>query len=209
MKDKNVLPSEKPLRLMFRQFKCFIGPAIIGGAYMMYNYARFGNPFEFGHNYLPEFINSPNGQFHLSYLLPNLYNLFIRPIEFSLSGGLASPVFALKYPIWDGFMFYIANPIFIVWFICIVKDFVKKELTAVKVCICGAVMANIILLCLHKTLGGWQFGARYTIDMIPMVFLYLLLSKKVRPSRVDFIIGVLAIMFNLYGALAMAFLYNY
>ena len=25
-------------------------------------------------------------------------------------------------------------------------------------------MANIFLLCAHKTLGGWQFGARYTVE---------------------------------------------
>jgi hypothetical protein len=76
----------------------------------------------------------------------------------------------------------------------------------VKASICVAVLVNILLLCVHKTLGGWQFGARYTVDMIPMVFLYLLLSKKARPSRVEFVIGALAIMFNIYGVLAMVFL---
>jgi hypothetical protein len=199
MNDKKVWPSEKSLRLMFGQFKCFVGPAVIGGAYMLYNYVRFSDPFEFGHNYLPEFVNSSNGQFDLSYLLPNLYNLFLRPITLGLDGGL-------NYPIFDGFMFYIANPIFIVLFICLLKDVLKKEMTAVKISICVAIVANIVLLCLHKTLGGWQFGARYTVDMIPMVFLYLLLSKKERPSSVEFVIGVFAVMLNIYGALAMNFL---
>jgi hypothetical protein len=200
MKDRAVRSGEKPLRLMFGQLKCLVGPAIIGGAYMAYNYVRFGNPLELGHNYLPEFVNSPNGQFSLSYLLPNLYNLFLRPITFVSNGGL-------EYPIYDGFMFYIANPIFIVLFIYIIKDLLKKEMTMVKVSICIAVLANIVLLCIHKTLGGWQFGARYTIDMIPMVFLYLLLSKKARPSRYELAIGAFAVMFNIYGMLAMSFLY--
>ncbi|MDR2700786.1 MAG: hypothetical protein LBC12_08380 [Nitrososphaerota archaeon] len=199
MKDKAVRFNEKPLRLMLGQLKCFVGPAVIGGAYMIYNYVRFGNPIEFGHNYLPEFVNSPNGQFHLSYLLPNLYNLFLRPITLGLNGGL-------QYPMFDGFMFYIANPIFIVWFICLIEDLLRKEMTMVKAAICVAVLVNIILLCLHKTLGGWQFGARYTIDMIPMVFLYLLLSKKARPTRTDLVIGAFAVMLNVYGALAMTFL---
>jgi Gpi18-like mannosyltransferase len=200
MKDKTTQPNKKPLRLMLGQLKCLIGPAIIGAAYMIYNYIRFGNPLELGHNYLPEFVNSPDGQFNLSYLLPNLYNLFIRPISLGSNG-------ALVYPIFDGFMFYIANPIFIIWFICLIKDVLKKEMTAVKATICIAVLANIVLLCIHKTLGGWQFGARYTIDMIPMVFLYLLLSKKARPSHVEFMIGAFAVMLNIYGALAMAFLH--
>jgi len=199
MKDKDALPNEKSLRLMFRQLKCLIGPVIIGAAYMAYNYVRFGSLFELGHNYLPEFADAP--QFSMSYLLPNLYNLFIRPISFGVNGGL-------EYPIFNGFMFYIANPIFIIWFIYLLKDVLRKEMTPVKASICIAILANILLLCSHKTLGGWQFGARYTIDMIPMVFLYLLLSKKARPTRFEFMIGILAIMFNIYGTLAMAFLYN-
>ncbi|MDR0797924.1 MAG: hypothetical protein LBE70_04330, partial [Nitrososphaerota archaeon] len=47
MTDKTAQPIKNPLRLMLRQLKCLIGPAIIGAAYMIYNYIRFRNPFEF------------------------------------------------------------------------------------------------------------------------------------------------------------------
>ena len=33
-----------------------VAPTLIAASYMILNYARFGNPFEFGHNYLPEFM---------------------------------------------------------------------------------------------------------------------------------------------------------
>src|SRR5699024_8149717 len=39
-------------------------PAALAAACMMgYNLARFGNPLEFGHNYLPEFTRAADGQF--------------------------------------------------------------------------------------------------------------------------------------------------
>lgn len=88
---------------------------------MLYNYARFGNVMEFGHNYLPEFTGSEKGQFSLSYILPNLYNLLLRPV--TLKAGLT-----LEYPLFDGFMFYIANPMFLIWFAAVVKDVCEKKL---------------------------------------------------------------------------------
>ena len=87
------------------QIRSLIIPALIALCYMLYNYARFGDAPEFGHNYLPEFTGSEKGQFSLSYILPNLYNLLLRPV--TLRAGLT-----LEYPLFDGFMFYIANPMF-------------------------------------------------------------------------------------------------
>ena len=43
----------------------------IGLSYGLYNLARFGSFFEFGHNYLPEFTRSEHGQFSLAYFWDN------------------------------------------------------------------------------------------------------------------------------------------
>ena len=152
------------------QIRPLIIPAFIALCYMLYNYVRFGNVLEFGHNYLPEFTESEKGQFSLSYILSNLYNLLLRPV--TLRADLT-----LEYPLFDGFMFYIANPMFLIWFAAVVKDVRQKKLDAVRLCIVIAVLAELLLLCAHKTLGGWQFGARYTVDMLPMALMYLLLKK--------------------------------
>lgn len=54
-------------------------PAVVMAACMMaYNFARFGSVTEFGHNYLPEFVRAENGQFSLTYLVPNLLQLLRR-----------------------------------------------------------------------------------------------------------------------------------
>ena len=181
------------------QIRPLIIPAFIALCYMLYNYVRFGNVLEFGHNYLPEFTESEKGQFSLSYILPNLYNLLLRPV--TLRGDLT-----LEYPLFDGFMFYIANPMFLIWFAAVVKDVLQKKLDAVRLCIVIAILAELLLLCAHKTLGGWQFGARYTVDMLPMALMYLLL-KKDEPGGISAFIMAAGMMFNLYGALAMTMLH--
>ena len=181
------------------QIRSLIIPAFIALCYMLYNYVRFGNVLEFGHNYLPEFTESEKGQFSLSYILPNLYNLLLRPV--TLRADLT-----LEYPLFDGFMFYIANPMFLIWFAAVVKDVLQKRLDAVRLCIVIAVLIELLLLCAHKTLGGWQFGARYTVDMLPMALMYLLL-KKDEPGGISAFIMAAGMMFNLYGALAMTMLH--
>ena len=181
------------------QIRHLIIPAFIALCYMLYNYVRFGNVLEFGHNYLPEFTESEKGQFSLSYILPNLYNLLLRPV--TLRADLT-----LEYPLFDGFMFYIANPMFLIWFAAVVKDVLQKRLDAVRLCIVIAVLIELLLLCAHKTLGGWQFGARYTVDMLPMALMYLLL-KKDEPGGISAFIMAAGMMFNLYGALAMTMLH--
>ena len=182
------------------QWKYLLPSVAIGAAYMLYNYARFDNPLEFGHNYLPEFTEAEHGQFHISYLKENLYNLFIRPMTVRSDGSL-------EYPIFNGFLFYIANPIFIVLAAAAYKDIRKKRMNIVKIALLITFALNILVLCLHKTLGGWQFGARYTVDLIPFAVMYLCLEKFTVKRWIGFV-GVLAVMLNLYGAAAMFFLHG-
>lgn len=195
-----MMDKDRPMADRIRgQIRSLIIPAFIALCYMLYNYVRFGNVLEFGHNYLPEFTGSEKGQFSLSYILPNLYNLLLRPV--TLRAGLT-----LEYPLFDGFMFYIANPMFLIWFAGVAKDICEKKLDGVRLCIVIAVITELLLLCAHKTLGGWQFGARYTVDMLPMAIMYLLLKKE-EPGGISAFIMAAGMMFNLYGALAMTMLH--
>ena len=182
--------------LILSQFKYLIVPVIIGICYCLYNYSRFLNPFEFGHNYLPEFSAPGSAQFGLRYFLTNTFNIFLRPV--TLNGDLA-----LNFPQFDGFMFFIANPIFLVWFVLLVRDVIVKRMTREQLLFSLALAANLILLLVHKTFGGWQFGARYTVDLLPCVLLYFLLGKKENPRKWEVFLGIFAILFNLYGAFFM------
>ena len=168
---------------------------------MWYNYARFGSVLEFGHNYLPEFTEAENGQFHLSYIFANLKNIFLRPIAFG--EGLS-----LEYPVFDGFLFYVANPFFLLLFGQIVSDARHRQMDAMRYVLLAAMFLNLLLLCWHKTFGGWQFGARYTCDLLPLALAYLCLAKRQSLCRWECFAAWFGILLNVYGVLAMNFLHG-
>ena len=164
-----------PLLLVARRWYWALLPAAIGGSFMWLNMARFGNPLEFGHNYLPEFTRISTGQFHPSYFLPNLLRLVTLPSIQSTDGRLS-------WPIVNGTAFYLVNPIF---------------LTATAVCACHMISTGpdrrdrvigilntlltllyICIICCHRTLGGWHFGNRYLLDVMPWIFWGMIRRKQ-------------------------------
>lgn len=180
---------------LINQLKYCAVPAVTALAYMLYNYARFDSPLEFGHNYLPEFTGKGNEQFSIRYLPGNLYNLFLRGITFEKG--------ILNIPQFNGFMFYIANPFYIIWFGAVIRDALNKELRPEKLILIVLVFLNIIFICMHRTLGGWQFGARYTVDMLPFALMYCMMSEKRKINAWEYAVGAFAVMFNLYGMVSM------
>jgi hypothetical protein len=187
---------KNPALVFFRQMRYLILPVLIGLGYLYFNYIRFGDWLDFGRAYLPEFAAVGGREFGLEYVLPNLYNHFAEPVRMLTDGSLTFPAF-------DGFMFFIANPIFIIWFFNIVKDIVQKKMPPEKVILIVMWVLNLLLLTMHKTMGGWQFGARYTVDLIPYVLLYTLFNVDIKVEKRTVFIGVFALMFNVYGALVM------
>lgn len=182
------------------QWKALIPVIIIAAVMMWYNYARFDNPLEFGHNYLPEYVESENGQFNLCYIFDNIARI-LRPVK--LKEGLR-----LDYPYFDGFMFFIANPFFLLLFAANLRNIIKRSFSSVRLGLALAMLIMLICLCMHKTFGGWQFGARYTCDMLPPALIYVCLSDKKELKFWEKAAAVFGMAFNIYGALAMTFLYS-
>lgn len=170
-----------------------IGPVLVAFALGMYNFVRFGNPLEFGHNYLPEFLNSPNGQFSLAYLVQNLINI-LRPVTLDRS-------LSIRFELFDGFMFFLANPIFAVWAWEIFQNAKAKTLKKKDAIVFAGFAVGLIALCLHKTMGGWQFGTRYLVDLIPFCFLFFIGrgSKKITVQR--WCVLSCAVIFNMFGTI--------
>ena len=183
----------KPLGILLGYWKIIIPVIVIGAAYMVYNYVRFDNPFEFGHKYLPGLAESGEKQFGFCYLRENLYNILCRPVKITSK-------LALEYPMFEGFMFYIGNPILIVWYIQLIRDILKKKVTLTMAAISFGFALNLFLLCMHNTFGVYQFGARYTVDLLPYVFFYLLLTGKRKPNLAEQLLCAFGLMFNIYGA---------
>ena len=173
-------------------FKALIPAILVAAAYMAFNYARFGSPLVFGHRYLPEF--SSESQFAFSNIPQNLKYLF-RPVTLT---RFLRP----EYPIYDGFLFFIANPFFILLALRMRKPSAEQWLSL------GCLIVNLLLLTMHRTLGGWQFGARYTVDLLPYAVIALLPGLKEKPvCNAELLLCGFAILFNFYGAIAMHVLY--
>lgn len=157
-------PDDKLTDILKKKWKCLIVPFAIALSYMILNYARFGNITEFGHNYLPEFMEAQNGQFSFKYLAGNLPRLFKLP---PVNKGV------FEYPQFNGMCLFFISPIFIAYVINIIRCGIKKQTFDKTLIIVSAVIIIIELLCIasHKTMGGSQFGNRYTNDVLPLVLL--------------------------------------
>lgn len=163
-KHKEENPDDKLADILKKKYLCLIVPFIIALSYMILNYARFGNITEFGHNYLPEFMESENGQFHLSYIPNNLKAVFMLP---EIQNGV------WQYPPFNGMCIFMISPIFISYIVYIIRSFVKKSKSDTKLMILILVMIviEILIITSHKTMGGSHFGNRYMNDILPMVFI--------------------------------------
>lgn len=163
-------------------------PVLIGLSYGIYNGVRFGDPFEFGYNYLPEF--QKDAQFGLHYVPKHLKKLFFD-FPYIDQGRLILPDF-------DGFAFYIANPIFILLSLRLLRR--PRGRPSSTWPLLFVVALHFFLLMLHRTFGGWQFGTRYLLDTLPAVF-YLCLQDKKSTTRYESPVMVFGVLVNVLGSL--------
>lgn len=140
--------------------------------YGAYNYARFGNIFEFGHNYLPEFMRAEHGQLSLHYLSGNLKQMLLGSPFIRTENGLKFYEF--------GFSMFVSCPILICGLVWLIQDLRRKKMNPVKWAALIAGMLNTLLLAMHRTLGGHQFGLRYALELVPLCLIWLLESPDRR-----------------------------
>ena len=155
-----------------RMWKGIVLGLLVAAAYGAYNYARFQNPLEFGHNFLPEFSFQGGTQFALAHVLKNVKEFILR-MPFYLNGDAIQ---VQKF----GFCMFIACPLLALMLLWFVGDLFTKRMTVEKVLIVVAFLAHLFLLLLHRTFGGFQFGARYCADLIPYAVFYQLMRSDRR-----------------------------
>ncbi|MCL2223345.1 MAG: hypothetical protein FWB96_00075 [Defluviitaleaceae bacterium] len=171
----------------------YAAPAFVLGAFFMWlNFTRFGSIFEFGHNFLPEFDYVD--KFQLSSMPDNLRRMLFN---FNLTDS----------PMFHGFAFWVASPIFVSYAVYLFMYGFKGAKPTLETCLIFALPVLIALHLLafssHLTLGGHQFGARYTVDTLAAVFLGLLFIMKNIPqdNRVylNFAPFLFGLLLNFYG----------
>ena len=164
------------VKLVLRRWYWAIPMGILAVSYMLLNYLRFGSIVEFGHNYLPEFVRAEKGQFHLDYMKTNLPSLVHLP-EYNEDGTMLINHFG-------NLSFFIACPIVVIALVGLVYVIYKRNVQLASMGILIVVLSAIYLLIItmHKTLGGWQFGNRYAIDILPYVYLLVGLITEKHPG---------------------------
>ena len=130
--------------------------AAMGLGVATYNYARFGSLFEFGHNYLPEF--QAENQFGLRYILPNLLEVLKLP-------GSADTF----WPQYNGTLFFLVNPAYVL----VAVSLLRGRFDAKKLIYVICLLIHIVVTLAHRTMGGWQFGSRYLVDMLPFMLVFI------------------------------------
>jgi len=79
----------------------------------------------------------------------------------------------------------------------------RKNITAEGILLTAGILLGLVCLCMHRTLGGWQFGARYTCDLLPFALLYIADKGPAKLTNWELCLGGLAVAFNAYGFLYM------
>lgn len=201
---QNLRQDTKTQAVLVKRFSLYlIAPAFVAMALMGYNYARFGNPLEFGHNYLPEFIAAENGQFSLAYLPQNFAQIFRLPEflwrEVSVFGQNVLLPTGVQFNMYTASAFYLVNPAILVFLVWALSNCVKRNHSLYAVSWLGVFFIFLLVTCMHRTLGGCQFGARYFLDMIPYLALYMS-RQKLKAGAGAWGICAFAVFLNLYGA---------
>ena len=160
---------------------------------MWLNYARFGNVFEFGHNYLPEFVNDYLGKFHPRRIPQNIRMMFF---DLDISRGL---LHGFPHDERNSFAFWVASPIVISYVIylfirCNTKPMEEKDITLWLIPL--LVFLHLLAFSFHRTLGGRQFGSRYSVDTLPAVYLGLLFILSKLPSSNSIYMNIVPMIFG-------------
>jgi hypothetical protein len=173
-------------------------PAAVACAYAAYNWVRFGNALEFGHNYLPEFVEAEHGQFSLAYVAGNVANILRLPTWQNHQ---------LRFPTAFGFAFYIANPLYALALGRGLAAVFRREKTArprvdaaLDWLLPTLAAIHFCLYLLHKSFGAWQFGTRYLVDVLPVLGWWTL-RRGSRFRTWEGLIMLWAVAFNIYGGL--------
>lgn len=164
-------------------------PFVLGVATLVYNYVRFHSVTDFGYARIPGVLAEPwyrHGIFSTSYIPGQAWEMLLKLWN-------QKPNFPYLVP--DGFSssILISSPFLLLAFRVGAKD------GALKVAAWVSVAVLTLVLWMHGNSGGWQFGYRYAMVLLPWIFILLLESSKKRVSIVEWVLCGVAFVANAYA----------
>lgn len=147
-------------------------PFVLGVSTLIYNYLRFHSFTDFGYARIPGVLDEPwyrYGIFSIWYIPLNFKEMLITPwkrlaqFPYLVPGGFGGAIW------WS-------SPFLIFAFLPGVRH------KTLKYTAWAAIIVQTFLLWIHGNPGGWQFGYRYAMILLPWIFIILLENspKKIR-----------------------------
>ena len=190
------------LRAFLRLSVIFAAPILAVGAVMMWmNHARFGDPFEFGHTYL-QIRWRPRietwGLFNFHYFAKNL-----AVFTSALPWLSAEPPYLTMSR--HGLALWVTTPA--LWLALWPRP-LPRETRRVVIFLFTATAAVAVWNLCYQNSGWIQFGYRFALDYLPLLFVILALGR--RPFRAGFFVLLLwSVAINLFGAITFDRAWHY
>jgi len=164
-------------------------PFVLGISTLIYNYVRFDSITDFGYARIPGVLNEPwynHGIFSVYYIPRQFWEMVLRLWEFR-------PTFPLPMPNPFSSSILISSPFLLFAFRTGARDKILKYLCWV------AVLIICVMLWMHGNSGGWQFGYRYAIAVLPFLFVIMLESSPKKVTALEWGAYTVAFILNAYA----------
>jgi hypothetical protein len=177
-------------RQLFRPLAGFcVIPFILGISTLIYNYARFASFTDFGYARIPGVLEEPwyqHGIFSVWYIRGQAYEMLFRLWEMKDN---------FPYYVPNGFSssILLSSPFLFFAFRRGARDKTLKYTAWTAICILT------FLLWIHGNSGGWQFGYRYAMILLPWIFLILLENSPRKITVPEWILCGFSITANVYA----------
>jgi len=173
----------------------FLLTCLFLSVYGFYNYKRFNNPLETGYNYQTEnsefaYLREKYGRYNFHYLTTNIKYQLLNPLGFDSH-------FPFIQPNLKGNGLFITSPLFLFIFWKVRKTFKNKYC---RLLILGVLPVFLQLMLFYGT-GASQFGARYLLDLIPILILIISMQIKSIPPRIKLLFLIPSLIFCSLGAI--------
>lgn len=177
-----------------------IGPLAAIALLGWYNFARFGDAWDFGYERMVlrgeglELMRM-YGQFNQHFVLRNFYWFFLAPPWVGREGA--------SFP-WLGYdphglSLFIATPAAIFALAAIRRKWGEPIVRHV----CFAIGACLIPLLMYFNTGFMQFGHRFAMDYLPLLMILIVMGMKAKPSRLGVGLIVASIVVQAWGILSV------
>lgn len=164
-------------------------PFVLGVSTLIYNYVRFHSFTDFGYARIPGVLNEPwyrYGIFSIWYIPLNFMEMLVAPwkrlsnFPYFVPGGFGGAIW------WSSpFIFFILR-------------FGARD-KALKYTAWVAIIVLTFLLWIHGNPGGWQFGYRYAMILLPWMFLILLENSPKKILWYEWLAYIFSFIVNLYA----------